>query len=603
MHWRGAAVDPDGAYPDPDTWTEVAVPGRPAQFAGADAVAYRTTVEDPRTALESRAVLDLRGVYAHATVFCNGTELATHDTYFEPFRVPLGDHLEAENDLRVVCRRPTDGFGGVYGTDLVSDERSVPGIWWDATLRTYPGTYVDAMVARPELHGEEGRVTLSTTVVADEALDDRITFSVRPKAQRRGRGMMERAPIQAAAGERVTVEHSLTVRDPALWWPADHGDQHRYVVRAKVAGVERTVTTGFRSVSREDGTVLVNGTETTGRGVNVVDATEADVERAREVGANLLRTHAHVPSPAVVSACADAGVLLWADLPLSGPESVDPDRGRELATALGRQHERSPALVAVGVHDDPVDPFATPLGDGTLDRLRFRWRTWRADYDGATASSVADTLPASVLSFPVVGPPGIGADATTLYPGWRYGSPAWLDWLLDRYVGTAAVAEFGVGPLPADAAVGDGASEDPGPTAALKHLAERLRAERIGLLATFALRDPAGTDLGVFDGDGEPKPAAAALAGAFEPVQATLADPTPGESDVVVCNDLDRRFSGTLAWESPADSGEVSVTVGTRARATVTEIPLPEAGERVRLVLSLADRTVENDYVITGGYT
>lgn len=49
MQWRGAEVEPDGTRPEPESWTPEDVPGRPAQFAGAEAVAYRTVLENPRS--------------------------------------------------------------------------------------------------------------------------------------------------------------------------------------------------------------------------------------------------------------------------------------------------------------------------------------------------------------------------------------------------------------------------------------------------------------------------------------------------------------------------------------------------------------------------
>jgi len=61
----GPTVAPDDEMPSPEAWEPVSVPGRPTQFAGAEAVAYETTV--PNRA-EGHAVLVLRGAYAHARV-------------------------------------------------------------------------------------------------------------------------------------------------------------------------------------------------------------------------------------------------------------------------------------------------------------------------------------------------------------------------------------------------------------------------------------------------------------------------------------------------------------------------------------------------------
>ncbi|QCC52976.1 hydrolase [Halapricum salinum] len=613
MQWRGAEIESQAGRPDPEEWTPVDVPGRPERFAGSEAVAYKTVVEDPTTATEPHAVLELSGCYAETTVWCNGTELATHDTYFEPLRVRLDDYLTPETELVVVCRRPADGGGGVYETDLLPDAATVPGIWWDATLRTYQGTYFDRLTGTPRIDGTEGTIDVQATVVATEAIDDRLTFSVRPAGDRRERGMMERASIEAAAGERVTVEHSIPMRDPSLWWPHDLGEQNRYVVTAKLDGVEKATTVGFCEFDHEDGEVTINGTETTARGLNLLDSTPEDVERAVEANATLVRTHAHLPSPAVVDACERAGVLLWVDLPQTGSQRVSVDRGRELAAAVGRQYSRAASLSAVTVHDDPVDPFDTPLGSGFLDRLRFRWRAWRASYDAGDARSIAETLPDDVERFPVVGPPGIDADGTTLYPGWRYGSATDLDWLLDRHPDIDAVAEFGAGALATDSVQepagfdrrvhdthtdgGDVAASQRYQATVVKRVAEGLRNAGVPLLAGFALRDSGDAGMGVLSRDGDRKRAFDALASAYEPIQATLADPGASESDVLVHNALDTRFTGELQWESPAGSGSTEVTIDTNARAALTTIELPAEGA-VTLTLSTADRTVENTYAL-----
>jgi hypothetical protein len=611
MQWRGADVEPEAAYPEPEQWTTVDLPGRPDRFAGADAVAYRTEIEDPTTATEPHAVLELEGCYAETTVWCNGTEVATHDVYFEPLRIPLDDYLEPETEITVVCRRPSDDAGGAYETDLIPDAAAVPGVWWDATIRTYQGTYIDQLHATPRLDGANGTIEVRATVAASTDIDDRLTFSVRPAGDRQGRGMMERAAVEAAAGERVSVEHEISMREPSLWWPHDLGEQNRYVVTAKLAGVEKAVTVGFCEFEHDGDAVAINGTETSARGVNLLDARPSDVERAVEMNANLVRTHAHLPSPDVVEACEQRGVLLWVDLPQTGTQRLSVDRGRKFASAVGRQYGNAASLSAVSIQDDPVDPFDSPLGSGLVDRLRFRWRTWQGGFDASDARTIAESVPAGIETFPVVGPPGIDADATTLYPGWRYGAASDLDWLLDRYSGVDAVAEFGAGALASaditDTAGFDRATHDAhtdGDDVAasqayqatvVKRVAEGLRTATIPLIVAFALRDTGDAGMGVLSLDSEPKQAFDALASAYEPIQATLSDPAGSESDVIVHNDLNRRFTGELSWDSAADSGRTEVTIDTNAHATITTIDLPSEGS-VTLTLSMDDRTVENQY-------
>lgn len=610
MQWRGAEVDPDGMYPEPNSWTPVEVPGRPEEFAGADAVAYRTTLTEPLSGHASHAVLELRGCYGATTVWCDGVEVATHAVPFAPLRVPLDEYVDGETDIRVVCRRPADGFAGIYGTEEIPANDAVPGIWWGASLRTYPGTYIDQVQAMPSLDGKKGTIDVRAEVVADEPIDDRLTMSLRPAGSQRGRGMMERAPIEADAGERVTVEHTIEVRDPSLWWPADLGAQNRYELVVKFGGMEKTVSTGFCDVRFDGDAATINGTETTLRGVNLLDSTPEDVRRAAEANANLVRTRAHVPSRDVVRACNEKGLLLWVDLPLSGAVDPDVDRGQVLATALGRHYGRAPSLAAVGVHDSPVSLFESPLGSGLLDRLRYRYRIWRASYDDSNARAIADALPSEVASFPVIGPPGIEADATTLYPGWQYLDVDDLVWVLERTANADVVAGFGAGSLAVDdpeditgfdrrthdAHVDGGVEESQRYQATVvKRVAEGLRNADTSVLAASALRDVGDAGMGVLAADGEPKRAYDALATAFEPVQATLADPVGTESDLVIHNDSSVRVTGTVGWESTVSTGETDVAVGANAHETVATIEVPADGS-VTLRLSTGDRVVENSY-------
>jgi hypothetical protein len=242
------------------------------------------------------------------------------------------------------------------------------------------------------------------------------------------------------------------VRAPALWWPRDLGDQNRYRLRAKLADSERSVTTGICDISRVDNHLVVNGDPLPIRGINLLTASEEDVERALGVNANLVRAHAHVPPLSLYDACDQMGLLVWQDLPLTGPGAFDTDRGRQLAETISGTYSQHPSLAAYGVHDEPVEMVGDGgLGAGLVDGLRLRWRAWRNEYDHGPANTVAETLPGNRPVFPVIGEPGTDADAGAYYPGWDYGQPESIDTLLDRYP-VPVVAEFGAGAFASETA-------------------------------------------------------------------------------------------------------------------------------------------------------
>ena len=593
--------------------TELSLPGTPSLFAGSETVEYRTALPDPRDPGDDIAVLTLRGLYAHGTVDVpgrfDGTGPVTHDIYFRPLRVPFEPGRETE--VTVTCHAPEDRFGGIHDTDTVPDEQTVPGVWWDVSLDTGPLPYLESIAVRPE-SGSKLRVRAS--VLTGGPCSEPLTYSVRPAGRSRGGGTMDRICLDVETAGRTTVEHTLPLRNPALWWPRGFGNQNRQVLRVKLGDQERTTTVGVRDVTVENGSLRVNNEPVPIRGVNLVDSTVTDVERALEVNATLVRAHAHVPPPTVYEACDEAGLLVWQDLPLTGPERFDVGRGRELAGALAEQTARHPSVAVFAAHDDPVT-VATELGAGLLDRLRLWWQARRASYDADPARKLAAALPEP--SYPAVGGPGVNCDAGAYYPGWHYGTPSDIGRLLARYP-AAVVAEFGA-PAPASDDAGgewaatpaftgpvseadDAAAARTGQAGLVGVVSERLRRERVGAVA-FCLRDTGVSTFGVYGVDGEPKPARDALARAFEPVQAFLANPSTGTNRVVVVNDTTSAVRATLQWRAGGAGDSLDVAVDGHGTWSGGPVKIPADAETVTLELVGDDLRVENAYVLSTGAT
>ncbi|UPV73028.1 hydrolase [Halorussus limi] len=624
--WTGAAVEPsagDGP-PSPDEWHPVDVPGRPERFADADAVAYRTEFGDPRDG-DERATLELRGLFAHARIWLNGDLLDEHDAHFVPARYEL--NLDSDNELVVECRAP-EAFGGVYATDRVPDERAVPGIWWAADLETHPRTFVDRLSLTPRRTENGAVIDAELAVEAGESLDDRVSLSVRPQGFRGG-GVMERARVEADAGERATVEKTLELRDPAYWWPNGFGPQHQYEVRAKLGDSERVVQTGLCEVETAgatdgagDDALVVNGQRVPARGFSLLPTGDPtwDVERAANANANLVRAYGHVPPMEFYEAAADAGLLVWQDLPLVGRAEADPDAAKSLAETVAASVERHPCVAAFGVRSDPTDHLAG-VGPSRVARYKFRWRAWRARYDGDADRELADALPEGAPVFPVSGGPGIGADATHLYPGWEFGTPADTEWALDKYDCGGAVGAFGAGSLVGEDGH-DAAGFDAGAHAAyveagvesdesaveasqayqarvLKDVTETLRRRGSGLLAADALRDiDEGAGMGVLSADGSEKAGYEAIAASLEPVQVVLDEyPAAGETrELTVVNDTPEAVSGTVSWTAGGQTGESDAEVGPLDRERAGTLTVPSDAETVELSFGRADGAVQNVY-------
>ncbi|WP_439025697.1 hypothetical protein [Haloarchaeobius sp. DT45] len=597
--------------PTVDSWQPVTVPGRPTTFTGEDTVAYRLRFGDPRSARDQRTLFDFRGVYGRARFWLNGNLLGEHDTYFEPARFEF--EPAPENELVVECHRPADGFGGVYESDLVPESVAVPGIWWGAHLRLRPPAFVTDLKVSPRLTDDGAVIDTAVCVDAAEPVDEPVTLTLRPEGFRGG-GAMERVHVDADADERLTVTRTLELRDPSYWWPRGYGDQHRYTVRAKFRDHERSRTTGVCPV-RYEGGLWANGERVQARGVNLLPSSSpvADIERAAAAGCNFLRAHAHVLPQSFYDAADEAGILVWQDLPLTGPGAVDTTRGQTLARTLVAEYDHHPSVALFGVHDDPVDPFPERLGSGRLARLKFRRRVSGTSFDRTTADTIASAFPDDATVFPVCGPPGTSPDAAHLYPGWDYGDPDTVEWLLSTYPEFGrVVTEFGAGSLTErgafpvgldrerhDAVVGDdgaGASQT-AQARIVKRVAEALRLNGVDVLAAFCLRDvDAGGGMGLLGVDGTEKPAYAALADSFQPFVALLEGAPTGSVEVTVVNDSPARLDGTFSWAA-GDAGEsVPVVVPPSASEPVGTVSVPADADSLELVVDAGDRRSVNEY-------
>ncbi|OLZ41895.1 glycoside hydrolase family 2 [Natrinema saccharevitans] len=633
----GVVTDAGGGdLPTVEDWRPVPVPRYPAAFVDADGpIAYRTTFADPRVDAAERAVLEIGGTDGPAEVWLNGSRLGASDVGFVPARFEF--EPRPENELLVVCERP-DAFAGIRGTDEVPDRLAVPGIRRGVAVESRPRTFLREFDVRPRLgpasesdgetdgdapsaanataDGAGAAIDVTLEVDAGAAVDDAVTLSLRPEGFRGG-AAMERVPVQAEAGERTTVSRTLSVREPSLWWPREYGPQDRYTVRAKLEGdtLERTV--GLRHVERDGDGLLVNGRRVRARGFTRLPGGDprADVDRAVDANATLLRARGHVPPRSFYEACDEAGLLVWQDLPACGSD-LPIDRGIELTTALAETYGRYPSLAMYGVQDRPTDPYAEPVGKGLLARFAVRYRAWRTSVDREPADAVAERLPDDLPIVPVAGPPGTDADAAHLFPGWRYLAAADTDWLLETYPSLGeVVGRFGAGSLAADdadpatvpglepALLADGADVEGSQreqARILKTVAETLRRRDCGVLAASTLRDPApGGGMGVYAADGEPKRAAEAIAQSYEPVQAALdGPPTPGTVGITLCNDRNEALETTVGWRAGDETAVTTVDVGPLETTSAGTARIPADAERVVLEVAVDDRTVRNRYYL-----
>lgn len=318
---------------------------------------YRRRFDAPAAALTARAWLVFEGLDLVAEIYLNGEKVGTHRNVFCPCRIEVTGKLrETENHLAVlldsglyatVDKPPLDGMDGHRLTKMnwlrkpvgdggfdwaprllnVGIFKPVRLEWTEAPCRADPPALtcaLDAALAVGSLHARQFVQVFEKT---------RLTFTL--EVVETGERAETRVEMEPGEG---CCELSLDVRNPKLWWPAGHGGQPRYTVRARLEANGQLVQeairqVGFRHVRVNQErhpdtgryfTFEVNGRKIFCKGSNWIPAdiirARLDGERyarlialAREAHFNFLRVWGGglYESDDFYDLCDEHGILVW----------------------------------------------------------------------------------------------------------------------------------------------------------------------------------------------------------------------------------------------------------------------------------------------------
>jgi len=153
-------------------------------------------------------------------------------------------------------------------------------------------------------------------------------------------------------GDFFTTERSLSLKPgrhvyslvwdlPELrrWDVWDQGFPHLYELKVQVSEQTEETMVGFRSISKQDDWVVLNGTPLFLRGTNIIpthwlaDYSTEDAQRdanlLKEANLNAVRVHAHLTHPFFYEACDQMGILVWQDFPLQWGYATDEEFAQE----------------------------------------------------------------------------------------------------------------------------------------------------------------------------------------------------------------------------------------------------------------------------------
>ena len=271
--------------------------------------------------------IDFGGVYMNATVYLNGEELGFHPYGYTAFSFELPQdklNFEGENVIAVEVEHNIPSSRWYSGSGIY---RTVHLTVTDPVHVAKDGVYVTT----PNLKNDrtDGTMEIETVVENTSAVASEVT--VRQTLYKQGAtaaavaGFKVETSKSVPAGERITVEQTGKIENPALWSPDSPA---LYTLKTEVLVGDTVVDTcetefGFRwtTFSNDYGFAL-NGVKTKLKGVCMhhdqgslgseawYRAIERQVEILKEMGCNAIRVTHNPAAPELIEIANEKGIML-----------------------------------------------------------------------------------------------------------------------------------------------------------------------------------------------------------------------------------------------------------------------------------------------------
>ncbi len=447
---------------------------------------YRRNFTVPPTPAGRRVLLHFEAVDWGAKVFLNGAGIGDHTGGYEPFDFDITDHLKpGENSIMVEvwdpCDAPANESGG-YEPPRGKQVRnpsgiwytSVTGIWQSVWLEWVPERSIETIAFMPDVAKKQ--LVVTPRVRGEVGADARVEVALHwPGASD--------APAAVTALVPPNVSTAIDVPDPILWSPES---PRLYTVQLRYGADRATSYVAFRSIevkpdARGTPRVMLNGSPyfmlgTLDQGwwpdglytAPTLEAMVYDIETTKALGFNTIRKHVKIEPATWYAACDRLGMLVWQDMPSSGPYigPGDPDATRGEKSKSVYETELTNMVSRLSFHPSIVMWVPFNEGWGQFDTQRIVELVKSKDptrlvnnASGWSDRGVGDVLDAHDYSASLAGhcPKGDGKRAVVIgefgglglpvaahrwkEEGWGYQTFATYRELTDAYV--ALVSELG----------------------------------------------------------------------------------------------------------------------------------------------------------------
>ncbi|GAB6140442.1 glycoside hydrolase family 2 TIM barrel-domain containing protein [Methylosoma difficile] len=342
------------------SWSDIQVPANwYLQGYDISGVAwYKKHFSLPETLKGKRISLNFDGVDYQADVWLNGRYLGFHEGYFQHFQFDATDAalFVKDNVLTVKVNSPLEAAGedwslhkrlikGIFSHhdtrpggawSARGQEHNTGGIWASVALQIHDAVSISQAKVSPVLdlphHQATANVALQINVQQAAPVGAKVRLTLKPYNFAATDILSSQSEQTLKPGNNY-LSLPITVSEPKLWWPWEHGDANLYLLEIAVLVGDKVIdnkieTFGFREVvyDAKQKIWLINGKRLFLRGTNYI-ATQwlsemnpsryaNDVAMMKAANINTVRIHAHITGEAFYRRCDEEGVLVWQDFPL-----------------------------------------------------------------------------------------------------------------------------------------------------------------------------------------------------------------------------------------------------------------------------------------------
>jgi len=339
-----------GAGPPTNGWRKVKVPGSvhtqwldPSKIYTPDATWlsykewwYRRNFDLPENFVGHRQRLQFEATDYYADAWLNGIRLGRHEGYIDPYEYDVTEHAHSgsPNELLVRAWAPVGYYwkhrtytvkGAYGGVDQKPDDITPLGITRPVRLIASDAVVIKEVGIDTRLT-DNGDAEVEVEVELDGKPESELLLEFTLSPRNFSSNQRHRARISVTG---KTARVIIPVKNPQLWWTADHGKPNLYTLdvrlQSEAGGVSdaRSLAVGIREIERIGWTFYLNRRRMFIRGTNYYyhlylsemnrAAYERDLGLMMQMNINMIRLHCHFSNPEFYDVADEMGVLVWQD--------------------------------------------------------------------------------------------------------------------------------------------------------------------------------------------------------------------------------------------------------------------------------------------------